>query len=94
MILNFSIIVYIRLDLDLKIIEANKPKIKAAVIPAAEEVRPPVKAPISPSFSTASRTPLPIFAPNPIRGTVTPEPNISSIGSKIPIAKRRTPNET
>ena len=89
-----KIIIYILLGFVLKIYDEIRPKISADVIPALEEDIPPVIAPRSPSLSTASLIPLPIFAPNPIRGTLTPAPNKFCNGSKIPTAYRNTPAHT
>ena len=86
--------VYILLDFVLNKSEAKRPKISAAVMPAADDEIPPVIEPISPSLFTASLTPRPIFAPKPIRGTDTPAPNKFCIGSYIPTAYKSTPTDT
>lgn len=62
------------LDLGLKIIDAIKPKIIAAAMPAAPAVSPPVKIPKKPSSSTAFFTPFARVHPNPLKGIVAPAP--------------------
>ena len=74
--------------------ERKRPEKSATVIPVAVAPRPPENAPISPSVSTASLTPLPIAAPKPMRGVDTPEPKISKRGSYAPSAYKRTPEHT
>ena len=57
-----------------KINEAIYPKIRAAEIPTALAVNPPIKIPIKPFLSTASFTPCQSTFPKPRRGTLAPEP--------------------
>ena len=66
--------IYILLGRGRKTREAKRPSIKDAVMPAALAVRPPVRIPVMPSVSTASRTPFAMVAPKPRRGTDTPAP--------------------
>lgn len=49
-------------------------------MPAAEAVRPPVKAPSTPSSATASRTPRASVLPKPVSGTQAPAPAQSARG--------------
>ena len=60
------------LSLALKIKLAIKPEKIAAVIPPAVAFSPPVKIPMKPSLSIASRTPFAILWPKPVKGTVAP----------------------
>ena len=69
---------------DLKKIDAKSPERRAAVMPAEEDESPPERMPIAPFSSIASFTPRAIFAPKPMRGSETPEPNVSSRGVKMP----------
>ena len=82
------------LSFGLKIRAANNPKTTAAVIPGAEAVNPPDKTPISPSLSTASRTPLARRLPKPVKGTVAPAPAKSMRGWYHPSPPKITPATT
>ena len=54
--------------------DAIYPKNTAAAIPLAVAAVPPVKAPIKPSDFIFSITPFASKLPNPVRGTVAPQP--------------------
>ena len=68
------------LSLGLKRIPASRPKIIAAVIPAAVAFRPPVRMPRAPLSSMASLTPFANVAPKPVKGTEAPAPAKSMKG--------------
>ena len=62
--------IYFCLLLEIK--ENINPKHKAVQIPAAVFDKPPFRAPIKPSLSTASLTPVTSEYPKPVNGTVAP----------------------
>lgn len=68
------------MSLDLNNNATRKPKKMAAAMPAAEAVRPPVKAPSTPYSATASRTPRASVLPKPVSGTQAPAPAQSARG--------------
>ena len=70
---------------------ARVPKKMAAVVPAAPAVNPPVNTPKKPSSSTALRTPSDSAQPNPVKGTVAPQPANSASGPYTPKAPNATP---
>ena len=57
-----------------EISEAKYPKKTAAAIPPAEAFTPPIKAPTNPFWDTSSIAPLAKLYPNPVSGTVAPQP--------------------
>lgn len=86
--------IFYYLDLPLKNNEATIEKNIAAVIPPAVPVSPPVRIPIFPFSSTAFRTPSIREYPNPVSGTVAPNPAKSTNGLYNPIAVKITPATT
>ena len=54
--------------------DAIYPKKIALEIPAAQAFTPPIKAPMKPEFFTSSIAPFESKFPNPVKGTVAPQP--------------------
>ena len=73
-ILNKKAIIYCFFILGLEIREAIYPKKIAEEIPPAAAEVPPVKAPIKPIFFISSIAPVESKLPNPVSGTVAPQP--------------------
>ena len=66
--------IYCFFILGLETNDAIYPKNIAAAIPPAAALIPPVNVPINPEFSTSSITPFARRLPNPVNGTVAPQP--------------------
>ena len=67
-----QIIAFLFLVLQL-MMQYNRKK-TAAAIPPLEDFTPPIKDPSTPWFFASSIAPLARFAPNPVKGTVAPQP--------------------
>lgn len=70
------------------------PKKMAAVIPAADALIPPMKAPMKPESFTSEITPFASRLPKPVSGTVAPQPAKSIKYLYMPSPPKITPSVT